>query len=226
MKRKLTLSTFVVTLILALFLMQFTYAYENIQHHFSLTIPKDWIIEENNESTLFMFKASSNNTQAFITVLVNQSGLSQEDPFLHSLTESYLRNYLYHTYTGYLITDKGTKVVGNLNGYEIKFNASVNGLPMKFISTIFVQTNQTYYIICGASSSNYDNVVLQFTDCINSFKLESLSQNVDNSQNNSNFFSQDNMNTILIVIGTIVLFLIAISPILIYFKKHKFNKTS
>ena len=109
MKGKSPLSALLVPLLLATSIVQSVHTYENTQFGFSVNPPEGWAIEEKKEPTLFVFKDPSNYTGATISILVNQSGLSQEDPFLASLKESYLRHYLSQTYEGYLITEKGAR---------------------------------------------------------------------------------------------------------------------
>jgi hypothetical protein len=121
MKCNFQLSVFLVTLVWAIFMVQSAHRYENSQYGFSINPPEGWALEENIQSELFVFKDSSNHTGATITVRVNQSGLPQEDPFLASMKERYLRQYLYQTYDGYLITDKVQRI-SKWFTYEVHFS--------------------------------------------------------------------------------------------------------
>ncbi len=139
-------SALVLMLLSATFIVQSVYAYENTQYGFSITPPEGWTLEENMETALFVFRDPSNYTGATIRVVVNQSGMPQDEAILWS--RIYLMRYLGETYSGYLITERGASGVGNLNGYQIKFNASVGGSEMRFDSAILIETNQTFYIVC------------------------------------------------------------------------------
>ena len=213
MKGKSPLSILLVTFLLATFIVQSVHAYENMQYGFSITPPEGWALEENIKSTLFVFRDPSNYTGATITILANQSGLPQDDLFLTSRTHNYLIRYLYENYEGCLITKNGAKVVSNLNGYQIKFNATVDGREMRFDSVIFVQTNQTFYIVCGALSPVYDNLSLVFDESINSFRLFPF------SQSNNKYIPQD--SAVWVWIGTVAVIGVSVAPSLIYFYKRK-----
>ncbi len=156
------------------------------------------VIEQKAPYPSVVFSDPSNNTGAKITVLVNQSGLQQDDPFLASHTHRYLEQYLYETYPGYLITQRGARVVGSLNGYQVKFNASVGGREMRFDSVIFLLTNQTFYIVCGALSPGYGNLSSVFKESINSFRLAPFSQSDTNST------PQSNATFVLIGVGVVL----------------------
>ncbi len=209
MQTKLQLSTLLSILVLATLLVQSVYGYKNSQYDFSINPPKGWTFEENIQSKLFVFKDASNYTGATITVMVNQSGLSQGDPFLYSMKVRNLRYYLHQNYEGYLITDWEVRVVGSLNGYQIKFNASVNGSPMRFISVIFLETNQTFFIVCGALSPAYDNLSSVFKEAIDSFQL---TQTVNNS------ISSDNVTIELVGVSVAAIVVVAT---VIYLKKRE-----
>jgi len=215
-KGKSPLSALSLILLLATFIVQSVHAYENMQHGFSITPPEGWALEENIETALFVFRDPSNYTGATIRVVVNQSGLPQDDPFLASRTNICLRRYLAETCPGYLITQMGAEAVHNLNGYEIKFNATVDGKAMRFDSVIFVETNQTFYIVCGALSPAYDNLSSAFDETINSFRLAPF------SQSSSNYVPR--CNAIWILIGTIAVIAVSVAPSLIYFYKRKQNQ--
>lgn len=213
MQTTLQLSALLSILVLATLLMPSVHAYENSQYGFSINPPKSWTFEENIQSKLFVFKDSSNYTRASITVMVNQSGFSQEDPFLYSMKERNLKYYLYQNYEGYLITDWGARVVGSLNGYQIMFNASVNGSPMRFVSVIFLETNQTFFIVCGALSPAYDNLSSVFKETIDSFQL---TQTVNNSISSNNV----TIELVEVIVGVIVAAIVVVAA-LIYQKKRR-----
>jgi hypothetical protein len=145
------------------------------------------VVEQKIPYPSVVFRDPSNQTGATISVSVNQSGLPQDDPFLASLKQSYLRHYLSQAYEGCLITQRGARVVGNLNGYQVKFNASVGGSEMRFDSVVFIETNRTFYIVCGALSPAYDNLSTVFKDSIDSFRITSTSQSEPPSAPPDNF---------------------------------------
>ena len=201
-----------ISALLIAFLVQSSYAYENTQYGFSINPPEGWAIEE-TEPLMFVFKDASNQTGATITILVNQSGLPQDDPFLASLKQLYLRQYLAEPYEGYLITQRGARVVGSLNGYQVKFNASVGGREMRFDSVIFIETNQTFIIICGALSSAFDNLSSDFKENINSFKITSAQSEPPPSVPLDNIM-------LLGVLAIVVLMIIAVIAIFFLRKRH------
>ncbi len=203
-------SALLLTLLLATFMVQSVHAYENIQYGFSITQPEGWELEENIEPALFVFRDPSDYTGASITVLVNQSGMPQDEAMLWS--RIYLMRYLGETYNGYLITERGASGVGNLNGYQIKFNATVGGSEMRFDSVILIETNQTFYIVCGALSPAYDVLSSVFDKSIHSFRLAPFSQS-------SNHVPQD--NAMWVLMGTGVVIAVTIAPSLIYFYRRK-----
>jgi len=213
-KGKSPLSALSLILLLATFIVQSVHAYENMQHGFSITPPEGWPLEENIETALFAFRDPSNYTGATIRVVVNQSGMPQDEAIL--MSRIYLMRYLGETYNGYLITERGASGVGNLNGYQIKFNASVGGSEMRFDSVILIETNQTFYIVCGALSPAYDNLSSAFDETINSFRLAPF------SQSSSNYVPR--CNAIWILIGTIAVIAVSVAPSLIYFFRRKQNQ--
>ena len=81
MKGKSPLYALLLIILLATFLVQSVYAYENTKYGFSINPPESWAIEENTEPIMFVFRDPFNQTGATINVLVNQSGLPQDDPF-------------------------------------------------------------------------------------------------------------------------------------------------
>ncbi len=210
MQTKLRLCALLATFVLATLLAQSAHAYENSQYGFSINPPGGWALEERTQPELFVFRDPSNYTGATISVLVNQSGLPQEDPALHSRTEGILRRYLAQTYKGYLISDKGTRVVGSLNGYQIKFDASVNGSSMRFVSVIFVLTNQTFFIVCGAASPSYDNLSSVFKESIDSFRLiQTVNKSIPNS------------NVAVVLVGAVVVVAVVAVAAVVYLRKRR-----
>ena len=204
-----------ISALLIAFLVQSSYAYENTQYGFSINPPEGWVVEEKTEPIMFVFKDPSNQTRATITILVNQSGLPQDDPFLASLKQLYLRQYLAEPYEGYLITQRGARVAGSLNGYQVKFNASVGGSEMRFDSVIFIETNQTFIIICGALSSAYDSLSLGFKACIDSFRL------VAATQGDADSTAHYDAVGVSIGVGIAIVVLVAVSLVLFFKRKQR-----
>jgi len=220
MKGILAYSALLVTLLLAALIVESGHAYENTLYGFSINPPETWTIEDNFQAAQFTFRDPSNHTGGIVTIQVNQSGLPQDDPFLASRIHGYLMHYLYDNYEGYLITEMGAKAVYNLNGYEIKFNTTLDGKEMKFDSVIFVKSNQTFYIVCGALSPAYDSLALDFEESINSFRLAPYSQSSNNiTQSSSNYTPQD--DTIWLLIGTCAVISVSLIPAVIYFYRRK-----
>ncbi len=196
------ISLFIIFLF-SIYLIQSVYAYDNAEYGFSITPPTGWSIGEDtgNEFVVVIFRDPK--LVAAINVVVEEVS----DVTLSQYVTSGKR-YAEAMSENYSLVSEGPRVVGELNGYQTDNTAIQNNETVKVRQVIFVENHKAYVITCGTIATEYSNMLADFENSINSFKITPTSQN--DTTNSSQDYTLIGVLTIIAIVALVAIALYSV----------------
>ncbi len=193
-------------------LIQSVYAYDNVEHGFSITPPTGWSIAEDtgDESIVVMFRDPKLAT--VIYVIIDDSYEATLSQYIYSA-----KQYAPMMRENFSLVSEGPRIVGKLNGYQIDSSFIQDGEPAKLRQVVFVENHKAYVISYGSIiATEYSNRLQDFENSIDSFKITPTSQNDTTG-------SQD-YTLIGVITGIAVVALVVIALFSVYGRKQKLKR--
>jgi hypothetical protein len=204
-------------LCLSLTFIQSVSAYDSGQYEFSITPPSGWQVEENpSEMVVVAFVDPSLTSGASINIVVKEGVEASMEDWTNADTE-YITTYLSSIFDNFQLLFNGQRIVNGVNGYEFICTTSINGVEMKMEQVIFTGNGKMYVITCTALSSEYSSKVVDFTQCIESFKINSLAS----ASPNSNITNSSDSGYGLIIGLIVLIVVLLVVSIIVVLKREK-----
>ena len=203
----------ILSILIISILTQSVFAYYNLEHSFSITPPGGWIAEDQEGIIVVLFTSPSLFTKASINIAVEEidGTFSQYIAASKEGIETMLNDYV-------LVTE-GNRIIDGLDCYQIVSTYTIAAVEFKASQYIFFENGKAYVITCACSLPEYDNLLLDFEDCVATFGLGDSLETSDTSDT-----GDTNSDTNVLMIGGIVAVLVLVVVVLLvilFLKKKK-----
>ena len=186
-------------------LIQSVSAFDNIEHNFTITPPSGWTTDELEGIIVVMFLEPSFHTGASINIAVEET---------HGTLAQYIdgaKSYVEDLFDDYVIVSEGSRIVGGMDCYNMVATYVYEGVELKASQFIFLESGKAYVITCSSFSSEYTSLLLDFENCVDTFRI---------GDSSSGTTSGDNTLIIGLIIAVIVL-AVAVLLAVILLRKRK-----
>ena len=201
--RKIAFIAPLMSILVASVLVQSAFAYDNLEHNFSITPPSGWTTEEQEGMIVVLFGDPSIFKGASINIAVEETRAT----FSEYIQASKLG--LETLLSGFVLDSEGSRIIGEKDCYQLEYTYTMLDFEFRVSQFLFLARGKAYAITCACLSDYYLETFLDFENCVSTFRIGESANTNDNN---------------MLIIGVIVVYVIltvAILLAIVFLRKRK-----